>query len=97
MGAEGRNGTLAQTDRGRIGRVAMDRPTGETEAAASRLNFGHSFQRSPSTYVRYWVSPSLQFRGLAIGIGSSDDDTVGHRSNNDSLLGESVEEQPPGS
>ena len=50
-----------------------------------------------SPYFRNWVSPSLQFRGLAIGIGSSDDDAVGDRSDNDSLLGESVEEQPPGS
>ena len=48
-------------------------------------------------FCRNWVSPSLQFRSLAIGIGSSDDDAVGNRSDNDSLLGESVEEQPPGS
>ena len=43
-----------------------------------------------------WVSPSLQFGSLTVGIGSSDDHAVGGRSDNDSLLGEPVEEQPPG-
>ena len=42
------------------------------------------------------VSPSLQFGSLAVGIGGFDDHAIGGRSDNDSLLGEPVEEQPPG-
>jgi hypothetical protein len=66
-----------------------NREIGVTSAYDAADGYRHRHRNVPK-----WVSPSLQFRGLAMGIGSSDDDAVGGRSDNDNLLGESVEEQP---
>ena len=76
-----------------------DKAVGQQMVAAALHKFGRVdvLVNNAGVFSPNWVSPSLQFRSLAIGIGSSDDDAVGNRSDNDSLLGESVEEQPPGS